>query len=510
MTTPQDRREPGGQVGVVALGRDPRLRAQIATIVGVAILVVLGGLGLVGPLDEAAAPSPSGAPRSGAPSGAPSTPSLATGAPTTGPLVVCAGAGPGSPPTVRLRSTSGDQSPVPGTAGPSPSDGQGSSPVITAWTVPGLERGLLLPPGASLVLDAQRSVCIVSVDVAIAGVHEVDPGSTVAETRREEPGRPSKDVDLGSLSAGDWVVRVEVTFLASTGRVSPTSRVAFFRVVAGDSLILAPSPQVTPAVACAPDPLGSGSPDLVLVVDDGPPVAAHEGPGDPTLVEVSFGQRIEVRATGDVCARGWSIDVADGLGNAFLQESYPNPVDNPFLAAQNRWTLTQLLIGDSTLTATIQFGRDRSARGVWRLHLETPGLPAAFATGPDREGVPALPGCGQYWALPGGDAFEPCFVQSVPDGLEPLALAAGSVVRVELDGWSVVSWFARCGEVPENGNIRAEFVILDGCDLGERSRPAAIAFVPWPGEWLVLIGITAERDGVTAYGNFYVRIVAEP
>ena len=235
MTTPQDRREPGGQVGVVALGRDPRLRAQIATIVGVAILVVLGGLGLVGPLDEAAAPSPSGAPRSGAPSGAPSTPSLATGAPTTGPLVVCAGAGPGSPPTVRLRSTSGDQSPVPGTAGPSPSDGQGSSPVITAWTVPGLERGLLLPPGASLVLDAQRSVCIVSVDVAIAGVHEVDPGSTVAETRREEPGRPSKDVDLGSLSAGDWVVRVEVTFLASTGRVSPTSRVAFFRVVARSS-----------------------------------------------------------------------------------------------------------------------------------------------------------------------------------------------------------------------------------------------------------------------------------
>jgi hypothetical protein len=106
-------------------------------------------------------------------------------------------------------------------------------------------------------------------------------------------------------------------------------RTSYFRVVSGDMPVLAPSPQVTPAVACAPDPLGSGSPELVLVVDDSQPVAAQKGPGDPTLVEVSFGQRIEVRAIGDVCARGWTIEVADGLGNAFLQSRIRTPWTTP-------------------------------------------------------------------------------------------------------------------------------------------------------------------------------------
>lgn len=516
MSVEPGRRGPDLQGATVAIGRDPRLRAHIAAIVGVALLVVLGGLGLVGPPDEAAGPSPSSGPRTGAPSGAPSTPSGTTGAPTPGRIAICAGAGPGDPPTVRLRSTSDDQSPVPGTAGPAPSDGPSGSPVIPAWTVPGLERGLLLPPGASLILDAQRSVCIVSVDVAVAGAHEVDPGSAIGQSWRLEPGRPSEDVDLGSLPAGDWVVRVEVEFLASTGRVSPTSRVAFFRVVAGDSLDLAPSPQVTPAVACGPDPIGAGSPELVLVVDDGPPISSRDG-GGANPVEIRLGQRIEVRVVGDVCARGWSIDVADGLGNAFLQESYPNPVDNPFLAAQNRWVLTQLLIGDSTLTSSIQFGRDRAAVGTWALRVITPGLPAAFATASDGRSVPALPGCGQFWTLPGGDAFEPCFVQTVPDDLEPLQVIAGSVVRISLDDWAVASWFARCGLASASEGLPAEFRTLDECDLGGRSTlsligfvPSTIAFVPWPGDRLVLIGITAERDGVTAYGNYYIRVEAAP
>ena len=509
MSVERGRREPDLPGVTAVIGRDPRLQVQILAIVGVAILVVLGGLGLVGPGDDGAGPSPSGAPRTGAPSGALSTPSGSTGAPSPGRIAICAGAGPGDPPTVRLRSTSDDQSPVRGAAGPVSPAGPDGSSGTPAWTVPGLERGLLLPPGASLILDAQRSVCIISAEVTVAGAHEIDPGSAAGEAVRVEPDRPSEDVDLGSLPAGDWVVRVEVEFLASTGRPSPRSRVAFFRVVSGDSLVLAPSPQVTPAVACGLDPIGTGSPELVLIVDDGTPVPSQSGP-TTTPIEMRLGQTIEVRVVGDVCARGWSIEIADGIGNAFLQESYPNPVDNPFLAAQNRWTLTQLLIGDSTLTSSIKFGRDRAMVGTWSLRLITAGLPAAFATAPDGGAVAALPGCGQFWSQPGADAFEPCFVQTIPDNLERLRLVAGDVVRIGLEGWSVKSWFTRCGpDVTDAIGTPVEFVTWDGCDLGARSTPADIVFVPWPGERYVLIGITAGRDGVTAYGNYYVRVVAE-
>ncbi|TAJ99729.1 MAG: hypothetical protein EPO36_11790 [Chloroflexota bacterium] len=528
MTVQRDRRDtrdPGASVGVVALGRDRRLRPQIAAIGALALLVVLAGLGLGGPSDDADGPSPSGPARTAAPSGT-GVAALPSGDPqATSAAGDCDPLTSEAAPTVRLRSTSGDQSPVLGTNGPTPSTGPGpdpsdpdpsapvaptpGSPAEADWTVPGLERGLLLPSGASLILGAAQSACIAAVTVTYDDADAGTPGSNAREPWVVQPRRPTDEVRLGGLPAGDWVVRLDIEFAVPDTWLLSVARTAYFRVVASDAPVLAPSPQVTPAVACGPDPLGSGSPELVLVVDDGAPVAAQAGPDDPIPVEVAFGQVIEVRAIGNVCARGWSIEVSDGLGNAFLQESYPNPVDNPFLAAQNRWTLSQLLIGDSALVASIEFGRQRSGGGVWSLHLTTPGLPTGFASGPDGTVVPILPGCGQYWAQPGSDAFEPCFVQSVPDGLQPLRMEAGGVVRVELVGWSVVSWFARCGEVPESGDIRAEFVTLDGCDLGERQEPDAIAFVPWPGDRLVLVGITAERDGITAYGNYYVRIDAE-
>jgi hypothetical protein len=509
MTLGRTPRDPGTRTGTVFLGPDRRLRAQIAAIAGVGLLVVLGGLGLGGPPDEATGPDQSATARVGEPTAPPSSSPSPTSA-TAGPVAACVVPLGGNLPSVRLRSSSEDQSPVPGTAGPAPSGEPAGSPVPEAWTVPGLERGLLLPSGAFLVIDAERSACIVSVAMAVAAADATDPGSVAGVPRVVEPARPTDEVNLGGLPAGDWVVRVEVGFIASDGGGASLIRTAYFRVVSGDMPVLAPSPQVTPAVACAPDPLGSGSPDLVLVVDDGPPVP-QQNLKTAQPVDVGLGQRIEVRALGDVCARGWSIEVADGLGNAFLQESYPNPVDNPFLAAQNRWVLTQLLTGESTLTATVGFGRDRQSSGTWRLRLETPALPAAHAEGPDGVGVPALPGCGEYWDLPGGmTAFEPCFVQTVPEGLETLRLEAGGVVRIGVDDWSVTSWFASCGELLSTNGVPAEFVTIDECVLGGRSSPAAIAFVPWPGNRLVNIGITAEREGVTAYGNYYIRVDAAP
>ncbi|MEW5992434.1 MAG: hypothetical protein AB1736_13975 [Chloroflexota bacterium] len=504
--------DPGARVGMVVLGRDRRLRAQVVAIAAVGLVIVLGGLGLGSPPAETASPRPSGPARTVAPTRtAPA--SAAAVSPSVGPAAACLPVAPDDPlPAVRLRSTSGDQAAVPGSAGAAPSDQPDGSPAPAGWTVPGLERGILLPSGASLVVEAGRSACLTSVAVALAAADAADPGTAATDLRTVRPERLADELDLGGLPGGDWVVRLAIEFarVPQRGGEAGEPRIAFFRVVSGDVPVLAPSPQVTPAVACGPDPLGSGPPGLVLVIDDGPPILAQDGGGAGGPVAVRLGQAIEVWAVGDVCARGWSLEVADGVGNAFLQESYPNPVDNPFLAAQNRWTLTQLLIGDSTVSATIRFGRDRLVAGTWRLRLEAPALAAAMANGPTGPGVPVLPGCGQFWDYPGGTAFEPCFVQSVPDDLEPLDVVAGSVVRIELDGWSVVEWFARCGAERVGASAPSEFTTLDECDLGGRSGGVTIAFVPWPGERLILIGITAHRDGITAYGNYYLRVRAAP
>jgi hypothetical protein len=496
MTVPGGRGDP--RVGTVVIGRDRRLRAQIGLIAGLGLLVVLVGVGLGGPEDESARPTPSVTAGAGGPSGTPGRPSDAIAA-------GCRTVTDRNAPAVRLRSTSGDQGPVIGSAGPSPSSDQSGAPALNAWPVPGLDRGVLLPSDASLILDTARSACISAVSIAAADAGAA-AGPRAVEPRVVRPADgPGGDADIGTLPPGDWVVRVEVAF---TGLVE--TRVAFFRVVSSDVPVLAPSPEVTPAVACGADPVGAASPDLGLAIDDGRPIPADRT-STAKPIEVDFGQSIEVRSIGDVCARTWSIELADVIGNVFLQDSYENLAGNPFIAAQNRWPLTQLLTGRSSVTATVGFGRDRESTGTWHLRLVMDALPAARAVGPDGASVAALAGCGQDWSLPGGRAaFEPCLYQTVPDGLDVLEIATGTSVRIDVDGWTIQSWYARCGEANSLGSEIVEFVIVDECDLGERSSPGAIAIVPWPGERLVLIGITAERGGVAASGSYYVRIHATP
>jgi hypothetical protein len=78
------------------------------------------------------------------------------------------------------------------------------------------------------------------------------------------------------------------------------------------------------------------------------------------------------------------------------------------------------------------------------------------------------------------------------------------------DGWQVASWFSRCGtSVPGAGGGTA-FRTEHDCSLGARDGGGDVAFVPWPGERIVLLGLTLARDGVTAYGNYFVRITANP
>jgi hypothetical protein len=70
-------------------------------------------------------------------------------------------------------------------------------------------------------------------------------------------------------------------------------------------------------------------------------------------------------------------------------------------------------------------------------------------------GVPALPGCGEYWDLPGGmTAFEPCLSRQSRRAWQALRLETG-VVRIGVDDWSVTSWFASCEELLSTNGVPA-------------------------------------------------------
>jgi hypothetical protein len=477
--------------------------ARILAVLAVAVLVVAAGVGLGTPPDRSAASSPS----QGTPSAAGQSPVVASAAPTPRVASRCFPFLAGELPAVRLWSTSGDRNPilgVPAPGGAAAAPGPPSGTPGPDWVVPGLERGILLPEGASLVLIAERSTCMAEVTAAVAPADAVEPTSE-ATRRLVDTSRPADRLDIGGLPLGDWVVQVEVRFGAgSAGGVASVPR-----VVSGSVKELAPSPQVTPAVACSNGFAADEPPALVLVVDDGPPIPAggRFAEADPIVVRLS--QRLEVRTKGDACANGWTIEVRDVVGNSFLQESYPNPVDNPFVAAQNRWRLTQLIVGNAIVSAQVRFGGDRAVEGAWHLLVETAAVPSVAAIGSNGGSAAVLPGCGQFWALPSGvSAFEPCDFQTIPEGVATLHVAAGEAVRIVAPGWTIADWFGRCGEPQDVDDATVAFRITNGCDLGASQEPGPVAFAPWPGDHLVLVGMTLERAGVTAYGNFIVRVVA--
>jgi hypothetical protein len=504
------RRRDGAETPIRRVSRPTRPDAQIIAVLAVAILVVGAGIGLGSPSSRpegsglSGSSSSSGASGLGSPSPAPSPRSARA----------CDPIQTGASPAVRLASTSGDRSPVLGVAAPEPAGGPtqpvGSVGTAMSWIVPGLERGVLLPEGTALVLMAERSACLAYVSVAYAPATAIEP-STDARARTVRVSGLEDRVNIGGLPIGDWVVRVVVTVQAGLdGSYASDPRVAYFRVVSGSVTELAPSPQVTPAVACGAGAGAGALPALVLVVDDGPALPMPVRPAEADPIPIRLGQTVEIRTEGDACAQGWTVEVRDDVGNSFLQESYPNPVDNPFIAAQNRWTLTQLLVGDAVVAAKIRFGGNREAEGTWRLRVETAELPSVTAVGSDGGSAVVLPGCGQFWALPSGiSAFQPCDFQSIPDGLQTLAIGAGDAVRIVVPGWTIVDWFGRCGESRPVGAGTLMFVVTNECDLGGNRAPGPIGFAPWPGDHVVLVGITLERSGVRAYGNFLVRVVAD-
>ena len=111
-------------------------------------------------------------------------------------------------------------------------------------------------------------------------------------------------------------------------------------------------------------------PASLLVAADGQPVigvdaATYSGDilHNGALVSGNFPGRVELRVDGDVCATSWQIRLRDGTGSVMSENIQENPGENPFSIAQNRIDLPYLVLGHSIVSATVNFGRNRVARG---------------------------------------------------------------------------------------------------------------------------------------------------
>lgn len=495
----------------------PRGRAGLIAVVAVAITVLAAGIGLFdGGTDEdrgRVASGPSGpASAASAPPGSSAPARPATALPGT----TCLPAAPGDLPEFVLASSDSMGEPVRGARGQS--DRVGRSPVTLGWPQPPPRLALALGSSASMVLVADARSCLRAVvaEYIGAGDRAGSPPPSVLLEIGDGPPRPQQN--LGFLPDGDWIVRVVAEY--ATGLAGHDARAVmerFFRVFAGSGPVL---PLVGPEIPCEPLPAGAPPPRLELVADDGDPVegvdisirtspGGHEG----AVVTAAFPGRLQLRVVGNVCATSWLVQFMDATTRDVLNENAEvNPGENPFLVAQNRMDLPNLILGHSIVEATVNFGRDISSWVGWDVTIIGSPPPTVEAVGPGGTPVTARPGCGAGWTLADGrNAWEPCGAYVVPEGTDLLRVRSGRTVRLEIAGWTIVSWSISCGERSSSGT---EFLETMGCNLGGGEArtigDGPARFLPLPGRHVVSAWITAERAGDVVGAQYFVEIEAVP
>lgn len=509
---------------VLAGRRGLRHRGGIVAVAAFALTVVAAGIGLGG---RGTDPLPSGSASASTPASAANTshpvlvlPDLTLEPRTELPGTGCFPVMPGDLPEFRLWSSAGTLDPIRGVPGP-PNRDLGSTPT-TGWPVPNPRAALPLDPSASVVLIADDRACIRSVDVEFLAASDVGGTPTPFTLGDSELGRPRTRVVLGRMPPGDWVVRAVAHYATgAAGGEEEAVMERFFRVFSG----AAPqgSQLIAPAVPCGPLAAGAPAPRLYLVAGDDEPVlgaVASANPRDPVgaTVTATFPALVELQVEGDACATSWDIRISDhatgGPMNAFAQE---NPGENPYLISQNRIPLTEIMLGRSRVTATVNFGRGRSAQATWELMLDGPLPPTAEVSGPDGSRATATPGCSVGWTLANGrSAYASCDEIVVPEGLEVLTVRRGEAVRLTLPGWRILSWSVGCGEQwPLDGSFRRP----THCNLGgggdgtggDGTGDAGPAiFLPFPGRHVISMWVTADRAGDHVGAQYFVEIDARP
>jgi hypothetical protein len=529
MTTPSGRHEPGdptaanrGGAGspirpVLAGRRGLRQQVGIIAVAAAAITVIAAGIGLGGRGTEPL-PSLSGAPPAAsgaATSESPSSSAPATPPPTELPGLGCLPASPGDLPEFRVSSSPAVFEPVRGVKGPP--DWALSSPPTAAWPVPNPRLALVLDPSASIVLIPEDEVCVRYATVEYLAIEDLGGTPTTLGLSETNVNPPRPSVVLGSLPAGDWVVRVVAYY--STGVAGNEDQAVmerFFRVITG----LAPgaSPLMTPTVACVPLRVDGPLPRLAFVAGDDEPVLGVEASAAPdvvdgALVTGTFPDHLVVSVIGEACATSWRVQFQDPDRRQVLNEVVQeNPGENPFFVSQNRIDLPYANLGHTIVSATLSFGRGRQATAVWDLTLAVPPPPAAEVLGPTGARVAAGIGCGMSVTLADGrSAWEYCETSIVPEGLEVLHVRRGEIVRLEVPGWPIRSWWIACGErAPSTGAYEDR----GGCGLGgagDGTRDVGPArFLPFPGRHVVSAWVTVGRPGETILAQYFVEIEVEP
>lgn len=503
---------------VLGAPRRSKDRARIAAIAVIAVTVFAAGIGLAGKgfaiaPSSSASPAPSGstaARTSDAPS---STPDLSLAPPTISPVLECAPVRLGKPPEIRLTSNPGDMVIVGVAAAGTTPTGSSQAP---AWPVLPL-AGALRALSSSLDLSAQDDGCLRYI---VAEYAPAVPGTTngaVAfpiQFRTLNVSPPQSVVPLGSLPAGDWILRVVAYFSTGQAGQEDASVVErFFRVITSVRTEPIPTPATPPAVPCAPLPNDGVTPSLVLVGSAKGPIVGTAGGATPSLVPVRIGDKIEIRVDGDACAIGWVFTTTNQDSSNVGTEGEPNPANNPFLFAQNRWLLGYLPTGQVTITATVRFSADISIGSRWLLDVSGDDVPTVQLTAPNGTSVAGgRPPCGANWNSVGATGgYEWCADDPIPAAIPHLTAGSEKLIRLDVPGWTILGWGGSCGRV-DPANQSSPFLVIDGCDLGGWSSgdgsgpPAPPMFLTRAGVPIYRLYLSVGRGTETVSMTVYVEI----
>jgi hypothetical protein len=501
--------------------RRSRERARIVAVGVVAVVVLAAGIGLVG--NGATGLTPSTASTSA--SLGPSEPIAATSespstAGATRTAASCTLVRPGHLPEIRIGSGGallvGSEGLPRAAASPGPPDGAG------AWPAPPIGTAFhLAGSGGILLLLADLDACVQFVSAEYQPADPSLTGPFPIRFRTMEVSPPRSIVPLGPLPDGDWIVRVTAAFLEFAPTASPTppeSTERFFRVIVGPGTRPSDAPtEVAPTVPCGPWDGASQPPDLFLTgTQDGSVPGIPPGTGPPPVTYGSMGSAIEIRTTGDACALSWSISAMNiDTNRSATFDAQDNAAYDPFLAAQNRWLLHNVPTGLLEMTATVHYSADVAVSRRWALIVEPLDFPAVVFRGPDGSTVDGAPGCGAQWTLSAGTGGEvSCTGSPILADVQELAAAPGSVIRVDVPGWTVGTWASACGKLDWTVSQSQPFVAIDSCDLGGGIGPTGIAFIARGSAPVVRLDLSLHRTENDTYeqvdGSVYVSIVPAP
>jgi hypothetical protein len=302
---------------------------------------------------------------------------------------------------------------------------------------------------------------------------------------------------------------------------------------------VAPTPAITPAVACGALAEESGPPVVNLVAPGLDPIPGTLGAltwfgavSPPSIVQpeesgsIPFEGGVEFQIEDDICATRWTIASAPApQGETTIQEiSFTNSSasdwggfitnrsDNPIISQQNHITATPVGVGRVFVRAMLNFEGGQQAQVYWLIRIRAFDPPVIHVVGPDGTDVTPVLGCGVYVST-----NENWYGEECPQGSWPLledgpilTVHDGDIVRLEVPDWPLDYWGIQWAEQanvhagsdpPTVGNI-------GGTDSLNRTVVRWLA--PPPGDWAIRIDLS-HSEATRQFGlPVHVRLLVLP